>query len=93
MPDSKFVIVYDDGHVRAVNEGVISNMYDMADCDAMEEVREVYACDENGRLVPVQVGPQERHDGWVEAGSGIYYATARIKAGKRTVGFVHFTDH
>lgn len=88
---NKFVIVYDDDTIRAATENIISKMYDLADCDYMDNVRDIYSVDESGKLVPVEVGAQNRHayDGM----DGIYYANAPIKAGKRTVGFVHYSDH
>jgi len=87
---NKFVIVYDDDTIRAATENIISKMYDLADCDYMDNVRDIYSVDESGKLVPVEVGTQHR-DAY-DAG-GVYYASAPIKAGKRTVGFVHYSDH
>ena len=89
MSMSKFVIVYNDNTVRSVPESAISRMYDLADCDAMDGVRDVYAVDESGKLVPVEIGKQKRFDYW----DGIYFASSEIKAGKRVVGFVHYSDH
>lgn len=89
---NKFVVVYNDDTVRAVTENIVSKMYDMADCDYMDNVRAVYGIDETGKLVPVTMGEQKRYDNY-SSDEGIYYANAPLKAGKRTVGFVHFSDH
>ena len=89
---TKFVIVFNDDTVAAVPESRVSNMYDMADCDAMDNVRAVYAVDESGKLVPIRIGPQNRL-GYVDSEYSLYYANAPIYAGKKTVGFIHLTDH
>jgi len=88
---NKFVVVYDDDTVRAVTESIVSKMYDLADCDYMDEVREVYGVDESGKLVPIRIGPQKRDKMATE--ESVYFASAPIYAGKRTVGFVHYSDH
>lgn len=89
---NKFVVVYDDDTLRAVTENIVSKMYDLADCDAMDGVRRVYGIDESGELVPVRVGPQKRYES-LDTEDSVYFANAPIYAGKRTVGFVHFSDH
>jgi hypothetical protein len=93
IPDTLFVIVWDDASITTANNRAISNMYDMADCDYMDGVKSVHAVDENGELVKVGIGPSERTD--VDPGDEcpFVYATAPIMAGKRRVGTVHLTDH
>lgn len=88
---NKFVVVYNDDTLRAATESMVSKMFDLADCNAMEEVRAVYGIDATGKLVPVTVGPivRERHT----ADDTIYYGSSPIKAGYRVVGYVHHSDH
>lgn len=89
---NKFVIVYNDGTIRAVTENIVSRMYDLADCDYMDNVRAVYALDEHAQLVPVTVHEQRKYDDF-DANSQVYFASSKITAGKRIVGFVHWSDH
>jgi hypothetical protein len=93
IPDTLFVIVWDDASITTANNRAISNMYDMADCDYMDGVKSVHAVDENGELVKVGIGPSERTH--VDPGDEcpFVYASAPIMAGKRRVGTVNLTDH
>lgn len=77
--------------VTSLSERAISDMYDRADCDYMDGVHDVLALDENAKLVPVEIGPQERINS--DAEFPLYYATAPIMAGKRRVGTVRYSDH
>ena len=88
MPET-FVIVLDDNTIALATERRVSNMFDLADCDAMDHVTGVYAVDEKGDLVKVHLGPQTRTNDW----DAFYYARAPIMAGTRQVGFIHLTDH
>lgn len=87
-----FVVQYDDGSLAAKSASEVSYMHDMADCDGMEEVRAIYATDEKGQLVPIQVGPQARDEGFPED-SPVYYASAPVFAGQRLISHVHFSGH
>jgi len=93
IPDTLFVIVWDDASITTAYSRAISNMYDMADCHYMDGVKSVHAVDENGELVKVGIGPSERTH--VDPGDEcpFVYASAPIMAGKRRVGTVHLTDH
>ena len=91
IPDTLFVIVWDDSTITTANNRAISNMYDMADCDYMDGVKSVHAIDENGELVKVGIGPTVRNIRDEE--SPMVYGYAPIMAGKRRVGTVHLTDH
>lgn len=86
-----FVVVYHDGGLTTVNGRVLSNMYDLSDCGRMDDVKAVYAADENNDLVKVRLGTLRRDDD-PEPGS-IVYATSQIIAGERVVGMVHWSDH
>lgn len=90
---SAFVAVYDDDSVRTMTEKEVSQIHDMADCQHPGELglRDIYAVDNTGKLVPIRVGPITRHGYGDE--NNIYYGTSPIFAGTRTVGFVHHTDH
>jgi len=91
---NKFVVVYQDDTIRAVPETVVSKMYDLADCDYMEGVRDIYSVDERGRLVPVEVGKETRDPAFgTDEGSQVYYATAPVYAGEKIVSYVHYSDH
>lgn len=90
IPDTLFVVVWDDGSITTANNRAVSNMYDMADCDHMDGVKSIHATDENCELVKIDVGPQRRDNSDFDS---IYFATAPIMAGKRRVGTIHFTDH
>jgi hypothetical protein len=90
--NEQFVIVFEDNTLALAYESRVSNMFDMADCDAMKGVAGIYAADENGDLVKVTVGPVIRTDGW-ELENSVSYGHAPIMAGSRQVGFVHLTDH
>ena len=85
-----FVVMWEDGTFTTASGKRVSDMYDMADCDAMEGVKSVHAVDENGELVKVVIGPQRRDNSDFDS---VHYATAPIMAGSRRVGTVHFTDH
>ncbi len=86
-----FAVVWRDGTVSAKGGSWVSESYDMADCDYMDAVKEVLAADENGRLVPVTLGKQQKTV--TDDETPFRYATAPIMAGTRQVGTVTFTDH
>lgn len=90
---SKFVAVYDDDSLHTLTERDVSEIYDLADMQDPREIglREIYAVDSHGKLVPIRVGKLTLHGYGDEY--GIYYGTSPIFAGTRTVGFVHHTDH
>lgn len=88
----KFVVVFDDKTIALASETRVSNMFDLADCDSMDQVAGIYAADENANLVKVTVGPQTPNPDR-EYESQLYYGRAPIMAGKRLVGFVHLTNH
>lgn len=86
-----FVVVWEDGSVSARNEAWVSESFDMADAYGEEGVKSVLAIDENGDLVPIRVGEQERINTHEEF--PFRYATAPVYAGTKRVGTVTFTDH
>lgn len=93
ITNNPFVIQYMDGSLAARMEREISYMYDMADCDAMEDVRAIWATGgTDDRLQPVHVGPQSRIN--TDEEDPFYYATAPLLTDDDTiVGYVTFTDH
>lgn len=87
-----FVIVYDDKSVKTASEATVSRMFDLADCDAMDGVAGIYAVDDACNLVRVTVGPQTRDGNW-DSEETIYFASAPVKAGKRLIGYIHYSNH
>jgi hypothetical protein len=70
----------------------VSNMYDLSDCDYMDDVVGVYAVDENNELVKVRLG-ETRRDSDPESENSLYYASSPVFAGQRQVGTINWTDH
>jgi hypothetical protein len=88
MQEAKFVVVWSNGDVSLADNNKISRMYDLSDCDAMDEVAGVYAPDEYCRLVPLTLGKVSK-----SGGAGAVRGYSYLFAGKRRAGTVHWTDH
>lgn len=91
----EFIVVWKNGTLGALNGRQVSHMYDLSDCDQMDEVAAVYAVNEDNELVKVVLGDLTRdgdYDPDSRSGS-IVYAYSAIMAGTKRVGTVHWTDH
>jgi hypothetical protein len=78
---------------RVLSGQEVSRMYDLADCDYMEDVVQVLAIGNDGTLRPVTAGKSRRVDTDDES-PGLYFATAPLVTDDgRRVGTVHHTDH
>jgi hypothetical protein len=86
-----FTIVWENGTVSAADGRRVSEMHDMADCDGMEGAAGIYAADEDGVLVRIEVGGSRKINTGEEY--PFRYAAAPIMAGTRQVGAVTYTDH
>jgi hypothetical protein len=89
---NRFVILYADNSVKDAHERTVSNMLDMEDTGAMEGVVGIYAADERSKLAQIAVAEQRNYNGF-DAEASVYYASARLTAGKRLVGYAHYTHH
>jgi hypothetical protein len=79
-------------HVRLHTLPEISDMYDMQDCDYMEDVAEILAIGSNGKLQPVHLGESRKIN--TDEEMPFRFASAPIiTADGLTVGRVTFTDH
>ena len=87
-----FVVQWEDGTYSTKSEQWVSETYDLADCDYGDGVKEIMAADENGKLVPIHIGQQERLDNDEEY-PPLYFAHSQIYAGNRKAGIVRHTDH
>ncbi len=84
-----FVVEWTDGTFSTKDEKWVSETIDLADTGYGDEVKQILAADENGKLVPIKVGKQIR----VSNGEAFYYAHSKICAGTRIVGTVAWSDH
>lgn len=91
LADPVFVVLWHDGNVTTTNNSWVSEAYDMADCDYMEGVKQIFAVNEKCELVPITVG--ESHPINQDQEEPFRYASAPIMAGERQVGCVTLTDH
>lgn len=91
---NEFILVWEHGILSTMDEGQISRMYDMADCDTMESIVGVYAVNEENKLVEVVVGTLQRYQADTDPNDYLfYYGYSAIYAGSRRVGTIHYTDH
>src|SRR5512146_3314278 len=90
--EPQFVILWETGAMTLEKGQYISRMYDLADCDSMEGVKDVLVVNAAGELVPVTVDPHRWRDTDADERS-IVYAYSAIMAGKCRVGTVAWTDH
>jgi hypothetical protein len=86
-----FVVVRDNGAITVETEHWVSEIYDMADCDYHEGIKVILALNEDGNLVPVEIGKPKPIN--TDEEYPFYYARAPIMAGKRRAGSVTYTDH
>jgi hypothetical protein len=89
MQKEQFVVVFNDNSVAIRDNREISRMYDLSDCDYMDDVAGVYALNESRDLVKVRLGKliDDRDPGTIA------YGRSQLFAGSRPVGMVHWTDH
>ncbi len=88
-----FVVEWTDGTFSSKSAEWVSDTIDLADSDLGDCVKQILATDENGNLVPIRVGKQERVNDDYEGCRLLYFAHSKIYAGKRHVGTVGWTDH
>lgn len=88
---ASFVVTWADGHVSVKSEKDVSRMYDLADCDAMEDVTGVYALNQDGELVRITLGTMKADAGFPE--ETFIYGYTPLYAGERLAGYVSWTDH
>lgn len=89
---NEFILVWKHGILSTMDEGQFSRMYDMADCDTMDNVIGVYAVNEENKLVEIKVGALQRYEDDLDE-SPFYYGVSAVYAGSRRVGTIHYTDH
>lgn len=90
--DRPFIIVWDDGHFSTETNETVSNMYDMADCDAMDGIVGVYSLDRDNQVVTIRLGTEQRYE-TDDDEYLFHYGYKHIYAGSRRVGTVYLTDH
>jgi hypothetical protein len=79
--------------LRPLSARQASDLVDMADCYEAPPTL-LYLADD-GQMLPISVGSQERHEADPDGNGDLpfYFASAPFIAGGEVVGYVHFTDH
>lgn len=88
-----FILVWNNGLISTLDASQLSHMLDLADCDAAEGVKAIYALNENKELVKIRLGDVSRDPDWHADSSTMVYATMQVFAGSKLVSHVHMTDH
>jgi hypothetical protein len=93
---NNFVIVWEDTdgdwNLSLASAGEVSDLYDMADCNSMENVKDILAVDPDSlKLVPVRIGSQTPIN--TDQENPFRYASSPLLAGNKQVGTITWTDH
>jgi hypothetical protein len=88
---TQFVVVYDDGFMKLVDEEGASSVLNLHDKGIRAGILDLLALNQDNELVSVRTGPEQRDPDY-PGNNSKFYATKAMFAGKKFVGFAYYSE-